>query len=37
MASTARRRKAGKISALRKKGLGPKIARKIANGKRKKK
>jgi hypothetical protein len=34
--SNPRRRRAGKIAALRRKGLGPKVARKIANGKKKK-
>jgi hypothetical protein len=32
----AQRRRAGRIAALRRKGLGPKVSRKIANGKRKK-
>lgn len=38
MGSTKRqkKRKAGRVSALRRKGLGPQVARKIANGKRKK-
>jgi hypothetical protein len=38
MANTkkAKKRRAGKISALRRKGLGPKVARKIANGKKSK-
>jgi len=35
--ATPKKRKAGRIAALRKKGLGPKLARKIANGRRKKK
>jgi hypothetical protein len=30
-----KKRKAGRIAALRRKGLGPKVARKIANGKKK--
>jgi hypothetical protein len=32
-----KKRKAGRISALRRKGLGPQIAKKIANGRRRKK
>lgn len=32
-----KKRKAGRIGALRRKGLGPRIAKKIANGKKRKK